>query len=118
MQHTAGGRLLVPVTGERQKNDPLITELSALVARVQAITDVIDAAIASELASNDRDDAGEFVVLDDVTPCYLKANSALQTCSTQLAEALQFLKTVQSQEQRSSEIIPPRSTAPQAVRTA
>ena len=118
MQHTTGGRLPFPLSDQRDKPDHLVKELSALAVRVQAITDAIDAAIAGELAANDRDNAGEFVVLDDVTPCYLKANSALRTCNTQLAEALQFLRAATSHEQRIGGIIPPRSTGPQAVRTA
>ena len=118
MQHTAGGRLPFPLSDQRDKHDPLIKELSALAVRVQAITDAIDVAIASELAANDPDNVSEFVVLDDVTPCYLKANSALRTCNTQLAEALQFLRAATSHEQRIGGIIPPRSSGPQAVRTA
>jgi len=118
MQHTAGGRLPFPLSDQRDKHDPLIKELSALAVRVQAITDAIDVAIASEPAANDPDNVSEFVVLDDVTPCYLKANSALRICNTQLAEALQFLRAARSEEQRIGEIIPPRSSGPQAVRTA
>jgi hypothetical protein len=39
--------------------------------------------------------ATDVVVLDEVTPLYLRANSALQACNVHLDGALQFLRTAE-----------------------
>lgn len=106
MQHTAAGGIPVPLPGEGEEYDLLVLEPAALVERVQAVKDAIETAFARELASSDQDGGADLVVLDDVMPRYMKANSALQTCHTQLAEALDFLREASLPVQR-----PVRGTA-------
>jgi hypothetical protein len=57
------------------------------VEHVQASIDLIDGAISRE-ASLGEPDTNNVIVLDDVTPQYLKASYALNTCSASLDTAL------------------------------
>jgi hypothetical protein len=86
----ASNRLIVP--REVPHDDGLIKELESLSERVRAVTRAINTAIALERISSSTDTAADVVVLDDVTPRYLRANSALQACNIHLDGALQFLR--------------------------
>jgi hypothetical protein len=68
----------------------IVSDLISLVEHVLASIGLIDGAIAREIALGDGDAAG-VIVLDDVTPQYLKASHALQACSASLDTALQSL---------------------------
>jgi hypothetical protein len=68
----------------------IVYDLISLVEHVQASIDLIDGAIAREISRGDADTAN-VVVLDDVTPQYLKAGHALHACSACLDTALQSL---------------------------
>jgi hypothetical protein len=52
---------------------------------------LIESAIASETSSGSHDVAANVVVLDDVTPRYVKAGAALKACDAGLGVALHFL---------------------------
>jgi hypothetical protein len=65
----------------------IVADLIALVEHVQASIDLIDGAISRE-ASLGEPDTNNVIVLDDVTPQYLKASYALNTCSASLDTAL------------------------------
>src|SRR6185437_9430465 len=61
----------------------VVADLIALVEHVRASIDLIDGAISRE-ASLGEPDTSNVVVLDDVTPQYLRASYALNTCSASL----------------------------------
>jgi hypothetical protein len=92
MQQAASNRLIVPRDVPHDGGDGLIKELQSLSERVRAVTRAINTAIALERVANHAETAADVVVLDDVTPRYLRANSALQACSIHLDGALQFLR--------------------------
>jgi hypothetical protein len=71
----------------------IVSDLISLVGHVQASIDLIDSEIAREMIAGDADDqdSSNVIVLDDVTPQYMKASTALNTCSANLGTALQFL---------------------------
>jgi hypothetical protein len=92
MQQTASKRATAPRQAARDPGDPLVEELQSLFDRVHAATCAIDAAIAREPASSGVEAEADVVVLDDVTPRYLRASSALQACDVHLGGALQFLR--------------------------
>ncbi len=52
---------------------------------------MLEPAIARELPPGESEADDDVVVLDDVTPCYLKANAALNACKAGLGIALHFL---------------------------
>ena len=68
----------------------IVADMTSLLGHVQASISRIEAAIRRETGSHD-DDTGDVMVLDDVTPCYAKATSALSACSIGLDAALQSL---------------------------
>jgi hypothetical protein len=67
-----------------------ISNLISLVDHVQKSLGLINSALARETGRGDID-AANVIVLDDVTPQYLKARHALQTCNAGLNTALQSL---------------------------
>ena len=69
----------------------VVCDLISLIGHVQASMKLIEAAIVREGGPGDPDDAADVVVLDDVTPCYAKANAALIACNVNLSTALQSL---------------------------
>lgn len=69
----------------------IVSELASLIEHVQARMKLLEAAIARESDSGNLETAGNIVVLDDVTPCYVKANAALNACNSGLSAALHFL---------------------------
>jgi hypothetical protein len=93
MQQTASQRATVPRQAARDAGDPLVQELQSLLEAVHAATCAINAAIAREPASGGVKAEADVVVLDDVTPRYLRPNSALQVCNVHLGGALQFLRS-------------------------
>ena len=63
----------------------------SLIEHIQASMKLVETAVASEaLADNEEIDAN-VVVLDDVTPRYVRANAALAACNADLGAALQAL---------------------------
>ena len=70
----------------------VVADLASLIERIQASLTLIDAAVARETSVALEEMAANVVVLDDVTPCYLKAGAALRACDAGLAVALHFLR--------------------------
>ncbi|QWG13594.1 hypothetical protein KMZ29_02305 [Bradyrhizobium sediminis] len=67
----------------------IISELVSLIEHVQA--SMLEATLARETALGHQEAAANVVVLDDVTPRYVKASDALHTCNAGLGAALRFL---------------------------
>ena len=75
MQDIAGG---YPQPDSRNDNYfSVVSDLMSLAAHIQASMNVLETAIARELPAGDQEACENVVVLDDVTPCYVKANAAL-----------------------------------------
>jgi hypothetical protein len=53
---------------------------------------LVETAIASEASADNQEVAAKFVVLDDVTPRYARANTTLNSCNAGLNMALHFLR--------------------------
>lgn len=68
----------------------IVSDLISLVEHVQDSIRLIDGAIAREISIGEPD-TSNVIVLDDVTPQYLKASHALNSCSASLDDALQSL---------------------------
>jgi hypothetical protein len=69
----------------------IVCNLLFLIERVRANMRLIESAIAREAPLGNQEIAADVVVLDDVTPRYLKANAALNACNEGLGVAVQFL---------------------------
>ena len=78
-------------------NEPhslIVTDLVALIGHIRASLRLIDSAIAREALLAEQEAASDIFVLDDVTPCYLAASSALRACDAGLDAALDRLRDV------------------------
>jgi hypothetical protein len=69
----------------------VVSDLVSLIEHMQASMKMLEGAIARELPLGGQEAADNVVVLDDITPCYVKANAALHACNAGLGVALHFL---------------------------
>jgi hypothetical protein len=69
----------------------VVTNLATLIEHLDASRKLLELAIIRETAHGGLDVREEFVVLDDVTPCYLSADAALNACNAALATTLRSL---------------------------
>ena len=82
MQDKAGS---YPQPNSRNDNYfSVVSELVSLAAHIQASMNMLESAIARELPAGDPEAYENVIVLDDVTPCYVKANAALHACKAGL----------------------------------
>jgi hypothetical protein len=81
----------------------IISNLGSLVEQVQVNIKRIEAAIASETALDESEAGAGIVVLDDVTPRYLRANAALNASKAGLGLALHLLEEINSSQGETSE---------------
>jgi hypothetical protein len=92
MQQTAGdGGKVQPGDGDDSYRS-IVSDLESLIGHVRASMNLIKTAIAGELLPGNDEIAGNVVVLDDITPRYIRANAALDTCNASLGIALQLLQ--------------------------
>jgi len=90
MQNAAGGASVQP--DRRNDNfNSIVSDLVSLVAHVQTSMKLLESAIAGELPLGNQEIAKNVIVLDDVTPRYVKAGAALNACNAGLGVALHFL---------------------------
>jgi hypothetical protein len=77
--------------GRNGSHDAIVSDLTLLVAQVRASMELIEAAIAREASPGIQEVSADVVVLDDITPRYVNANVALNSCRAGLGVALHFL---------------------------
>lgn len=78
----------------------IVSNLRSLVEQVSAAMKLIESAIASEASTSHADVAADIVVLDDVTPRYVRANAALSTCNAGLGVALHLVHDIRNARQK------------------
>jgi hypothetical protein len=81
----------------------IVSDLVSLIEHVRASIKLIESAIVRESPPGDPEGAANIIVLDDVTPRYVTAGAALNTCKAGLGVALHVLldtKTSQETHQR------------------
>ncbi|HUN96333.1 MAG TPA: hypothetical protein VMU69_08850 [Bradyrhizobium sp.] len=69
----------------------MVTNLVTLIEHLSVTRKVLELAIIRETAEDSPDIDEDFVVLDDITPCYLSANAALNACNAAVAVTLHAL---------------------------
>ena len=92
MQEAAGNGAAAQSGDRNDSYQAVVAELRALHERVQAGMNLVEAAIAGEASLCNQEIATNVVVLDDVTPRYLRASAALDTCNAGLRMALHVLQ--------------------------
>jgi multidrug resistance efflux pump len=91
MKKAAGSDTSVQSDDRNDGYRSIVSDLVSLIEQVQASMKQIELAIGRESPLGDQETAANVVVLDDVTPRYLKANAALDACNAGLGVALHFL---------------------------
>lgn len=92
--HSATGGSVRP-DGQNDNFNSVISDLVALIEHMQASMKMLEGAIARELPLAGQEVGDNVIVLDDITPCYLKANAALHACRAGLGVALHSLSGVE-----------------------
>jgi hypothetical protein len=84
------------VTAQSDDRDDIyravVANLASLIEHIQTSLTMLEAAVAREATAAAQELAANVVVLDDVTPLYLKADAALKACDAGLGVALHFLR--------------------------
>jgi hypothetical protein len=91
MQNAAGGGIETPPDDRNHTCRSVASDLESLIDHVQASLRLIESAIDRETCAGNHDAASNIIVLDDVTPRYAKASTALKACDAGLGIALHFL---------------------------
>jgi hypothetical protein len=82
------------VTAQSDDRDDIyravVANLASLIEHIQTSLTMLEAAVAREATVAVQELAANVVVLDDVTPLYLKADVALKACDAGLGVALIF----------------------------
>ena len=90
MQQEMGGGIKPGSAGRDQKYHTIISELASVIEQVRNSLKLIESEIADETPL-DEADADNVVVLDDVTPGYMRAHAVLRDCDAGLSVALHLL---------------------------
>ena len=69
----------------------VVSDLVSLIEHMQASMKMLEGAIARELSLGAQEAGDNVIVLDDITPCYVKANAVLHVCKAGLGTALHSL---------------------------
>lgn len=91
MQKAAGAGASIQSDVRDGGHRSIVSELVSLIEHVQASMTLLEAALARETALGNQEAAANVVVLDDVTPRYVRASDALHACNAGLGAALRFL---------------------------
>jgi hypothetical protein len=93
MQNAADGGIAIESKARSEarnegRNDAyhsLVSDLASLIDHVRATLALIEQAIAREISVCSQETSANVIVLDDVTPPYMKATAALRACDAKLA---------------------------------
>ena len=91
MRNAAGDGIAFGPDGQNDGYGSVVSDLVSLIEHVQASLRLIEQTMVPETSSGGQESAGDVVVLDDVSPRYVKAATALKACDANLAAALHFL---------------------------
>jgi hypothetical protein len=109
MQNPAGNVALLIDRRQIDGCRSIISDIMSLIERVEGSAALVEAALE---ASGGEDNAGNMVVLDDLTPRYALADAALKTCNATLREALDVLMDKPAKPFRHPATAIRRSSAP------
>jgi hypothetical protein len=89
MQNAASDNLCSTIRHESCRS--VVANLVTLIEHLSVSRKMLELAIMRETAQAGLNMDEDFVVLDDVTPCYLSANAALNACDAAVAVTLHAL---------------------------
>jgi hypothetical protein len=97
--HSAADHTSVQSDNRSDGYSSIISSLGSLVEQVRANMELIESAIAGEASLGIQEAAADVAVLDDITPCYVKANAALSACNAGLGVVLHLLRDIGASKQ-------------------
>jgi hypothetical protein len=103
MQNAEGGDASFQFDDLNYNYRSIVSDLVSLIEHVQASIKLIESAIVRESPADDLEVAANVIVLDDVTPRYLRAGAALNTCKAGLGVALHVLLDARTSQDETSE---------------
>jgi hypothetical protein len=108
MQNAEGGDASFQFDDRNYNYRSIVSNLISMIEHVQAGIKLIESAIVQESPPGDQDVAtndvaANIVVLDDVTPRYLRAGAALNTCNAGLGVALHVLLDAKTSHHQADE---------------
>jgi len=103
MQTPQGGGIAIEPDDRNKAYHSVVSDIAALIEHVQASLRLIEQAVTRETMLGSQETSADVVVLDDVTPPYVRATAALQACNANLAVALQSLLDSKTAEHGTSD---------------
>ena len=91
MQLPAGDTIEIGPDGQNDSYRSVVSDLVSLIEHVQASLRLIEQTMIRETSPGGQEYAANVVVLDDVSPRYVKAAAALNACDANLGIALHVL---------------------------
>ena len=91
MQNAAGDGAAQPPHDQNVAYRAVVSDLVSLVEHVQNSLRLIERTIEGETPAGDPESSTNIIVLDDVSPRYMRAIAALQACDVDLGDALRSL---------------------------
>jgi len=91
MQDAAHRGIVIEPEDRNDAYCSVVSDLVSLIGHVQASLILIESAISREISVGSQETSSNVIVLDDVTPPYMRATAALRACDANLAIALRSL---------------------------
>src|ERR1700712_5071927 len=91
MQNAAGDGIALGSDVQNDSYRSVASDLVGLIEHVQASLRLVEQTMVREISHGGQESAANVVVLDDVSPRYVKAAAALKACDANLGIALHFL---------------------------
>jgi hypothetical protein len=104
MQNVAVDATTASSEDRNELHDAIVSDLVSLIECVRTSMELINAAVVSEERLDCAENDINVVVLDDVTPSYVKARAALDNCEAHLGAALHFLRDAGTPQPGTAEI--------------
>jgi hypothetical protein len=89
MRNAAGIVISARSEDRNDSHASIVSSLVSLITRIRQTEALIESAIMRDAAVADQEIAATIAVLDDVTPGYMMARAALNSCEADLELALQ-----------------------------
>ena len=103
MQNPQSGGIAIEPEDRNDAYRSVVSDVISLIEHVQASLRLIEQEIARETASGGQETSSNVIVLDDVTPPYVRATAALKACDANLAIALHSLLDPKTPEHDASD---------------
>jgi hypothetical protein len=104
MHNAAGDRIEIEPDDRNDTYLEVVSDLVAIIDHVRASLKLIERATALEASLGNPEVCGSVIVLDDVTPRYIKATTALTVCDVNLGIALRSLQESRTSRRGTGEL--------------